>query len=71
MMPKVVLKAPPGIDGQIQASQSGCNYGIGPDGTVTVDSSDVRDLIGAGYVVQQHGELAPTNDTATSSEPSA
>ncbi|TNC08454.1 hypothetical protein FF100_29400 [Methylobacterium terricola] len=62
MMPKVVLKAPPGVGGQIQASRSGRNYTIAPDGTVTVDSSDVRDLIGAGFVVQQQ---AGDPDTAT------
>lgn len=73
MMPKVVLKAPPGVGGQIHASQSGRNYTIAPDGTVTVDSSDVRDLIGAGYVVvPQDGD--PDSATAapiTSPSPTA
>jgi hypothetical protein len=73
MMPKVVLKAPPGVGGQIHASQSGRNYDIAADGTVTVDSSDVRDLIGAGFVVlQQQGD--PETVTAapiTSPSPTA
>lgn len=73
MMPKVVLKAPPGVGGQIQASQSGRNYTIATDGTVTVDSSDVRDLIGAGFVVlQQQGDPDTVTAAAiTSPSPTA
>lgn len=63
MMPKVTLRAPAGVGGQIHASQSGKNYTIAEDGTVTVDSCDVRDLIGAGYQSLPH-DGGPNTETA-------
>ena len=68
MMPKLTMKAPPQIDGgQIHASQSGKNYDVGADGLVVVDSADVRDLLGLGFVqVESDGSDADAKEITTS-----
>lgn len=68
MMPKITMKAPPQIDGgQIHASQSGKNYNLGEGGLVVVDSADVRDLLGLGFVqVESDGSDADAKHITTS-----
>ena len=67
MMPKITLRAPTGVGGQIHASQSGHVYTIAEDGTVTVAAMDVRDLIGVGYrtVAQDGGPNAEPSNVAS------
>ena len=72
MLPKVTLKAPPGVGGQIHASNSLNNYSIDEDGEVVVDSVDVQALLGAGYYVKPHDATPMTETTpVTSPSPSA
>jgi hypothetical protein len=68
MLPKITMKAPPQIDGgQIHASQSGKNYNVGADRLVVVDSVDVRDLLGLGFVqIEGDGSDADAKDITTS-----
>jgi hypothetical protein len=54
MQAKIVMKAPAGLGGMIQASASGRNYLIDEDGLVVVDAIDVQDLHGAGFISQNH-----------------
>lgn len=63
MMPKVTMKAPAGVGGQIHASASGKNYTIDTDGTVVVDSVDVAALMTAGYQTVPH-DGGPDTETA-------
>lgn len=72
MMPKVVMKMPPGVGGHIQASKSLKNYQINPDGTVVVDACDVSDLHGVGAsVVPQKGGPDEVTKPITADSPSS
>lgn len=73
MMPKVTLKAPPGVGGEIHASGSQKNYTVGGDGLVTVDSVDVHGLISAGFAAVHHSgspatDMGPITSDSLSSD---